>query len=171
MAEVSDKADRRQRVAACQHFQAPLQGRFDGLRRGRHDALQPQSLLEKSARLIEIAASLGCSARCRGIETSFSHRPGEENRLLALARWAGVWGHLAPDKRIPAPFFAADVSADVVANLLFGIWESDGYVSYEQTGAIRCGFTTTSEQLAHQIHWLLLRFGISSRIRRSASPL
>ena len=37
----------------------------------------------------------------------------------------------------------------MVGNLLFGLWESDGWVSREQTGGIRCGFTTTSEQLAH----------------------
>ncbi|MEX2100397.1 MAG: intein-containing recombinase RecA [Acidimicrobiia bacterium] len=109
-----------------------------------------------------IAASLGCDTRSRGIETSISHRPGEKNGVLALARWAGLWGHLAPAKRIAAAFFAPDVSAEVIGNLLFGIWESDGYVSREQTGGIRCGFTTTSEQLAQQIHWLLLRFGVWS---------
>jgi intein/homing endonuclease len=52
-----------------------------------------------------------------------------------------------------------------VSNLLFGIFESDGWVSREQTGAIRCGFTTTSEQLARQLHWLLLRWGIGSSAR------
>src|SRR5262249_25449551 len=60
---------------------------------------------------------------------------------------------------------APDVSADVIGNLLFGIWESDGYVSREQAGGVRCGFTTTSEQLARQIHWLLLRFGIWSAVK------
>jgi recombination protein RecA len=39
-------------------------------------------------------------------------------------------------------------------------------VSREQTGGVRCGFVTTSEQLAHQLHWLLLRFGIGSSIGR-----
>ncbi|HEU4398188.1 MAG TPA: intein-containing recombinase RecA, partial [Actinomycetota bacterium] len=112
-----------------------------------------------------IAATLGCRAYSHGIQTSFSHRPGERNELLALARWAGIWGHLAPTKRIPAAFFAPDVSAEVVANLLFGIFESDGWVSREQTGGIRCGFTTTSEQLAQQLHWLLLRWGIGSSVR------
>jgi hypothetical protein len=57
------------------------------------------------------------------------------------------------------------VSAEVIANLLFGIWESDGFVSREQTGGIRCGFATTSEQLVRQIHWLLLRWGIASSIK------
>jgi recombination protein RecA len=125
--------------------------------------INTQESLQRDA--AEIASSLGCDAHPDGIETSFSHRKGEKNGLLALVRWAGIWGHLAPTKRIPPAFFAADVSADVVSNLLFGIWESDGYVSREQTGALRCGFCTTSEQLARQIHWLLLRWGIASSVR------
>jgi intein/homing endonuclease len=55
----------------------------------------------------------------------------------------------------------------VVGNLLFGLFETDGWASRERTGAIRVGFTTTSEQLAHQIHWLLLRFSIASSVRTS----
>jgi hypothetical protein len=38
-------------------------------------------------------------------------------------------------------------------------------VTREQTGGVRVGFTTTSEQLAHQLHWLLLRWGIGSSVR------
>ncbi|MGH2685631.1 MAG: LAGLIDADG family homing endonuclease [Actinomycetota bacterium] len=114
-----------------------------------------------------IASTLGCDVRKRGLEASLSHRPGEKNGVLGLVRWAGIHGHLAPTKCIPAPFFGPDVSADVVANLLFGIWESDGWVSREQTGAVRVGFTTTSDQLAHQLHWLLLRWGIGSSVRVS----
>jgi recombination protein RecA len=113
----------------------------------------------------EIAGRMGCTTRTRGIETSISHRPGEQNGVLELARWAGIWGHLAWEKTIPAPFFAPDVSSDVIGNLLFGLLESDGYVSREQTGGLRSGFTTTSEQLAYQIHWLLLRFGVWSSVR------
>ncbi|HEX2043007.1 MAG TPA: intein-containing recombinase RecA [Acidimicrobiales bacterium] len=112
-----------------------------------------------------IASTLGCDAHPDGIETSFSHPNGEKNGVLALARWAGIWGHLARQKRIPAPFFAPDVSADVVANLLFGLWESDGWVSREQAGGISCGFCMTSEQLARQVHWLLLRWGIGSSLQ------
>ncbi len=112
-----------------------------------------------------IASELGCNARARGIQVSYSHRPGEENKLIALARWAGIYGHRAPAKKLPPDFFAGDVSAEVIGELLFGLLETDGYVSREQTGAVRCGFTTTSEQLAHQIHWLLLRFGIWSAVK------
>jgi recombination protein RecA len=117
------------------------------------------------ADVISIVERLGCATRLRGIELSISHRPGERNGVLELARRAGIHGHLAPEKRVVPEFFADDVSADVVGNLVFGLFESDGHVSREQTGAIRLGYSTTSEQLAHQLHWLLLRWGIGSSVR------
>jgi recombination protein RecA len=122
---------------------------------------------EYVADVTRIAAGLGCDThkRGRGLDHALSHRKGERNGVLELVRWAGIHGHLAWEKKIPAPFFAPDVSADVVANLLLGIWSSDGYVTREQTGGVRVGFTTTSEQLAHQIHWLLLRWGIGSSVQ------
>jgi len=124
-----------------------------------------RSLQDDAAR---IAATLGCAARPKtdGIQVSFSHRPGETNELLALCRWAGVWGKLAWEKRLPSVFFSPGLAADVAANLLFGLFETDGWVSRERTGAIRVGFTTTSDQLAQQIRWMLHRFGIASSVRR-----
>jgi recombination protein RecA len=115
-----------------------------------------------------IVRDLGCDTSLHHdqLQVRISHRAGEKNGVLELCRWAGIWGHLAPSKKIPAAFFEPDVSAEVVGNLLFGLLESDGWVSREQTGAIRVGYATTSEQLAHQLHWLLLRWGISSSVRR-----
>jgi recombination protein RecA len=114
-----------------------------------------------------IAATLGCEAKPTGtIDVAISHRPGEKNGVLDLCRRAGIHGCLAPTKKAPPEFFAPEVSSDVVGNLIFGLFESDGYVSREQTGGIRVGFTTTSEQLAQQIHWLLLRWGIGSSVQR-----
>jgi recombination protein RecA len=112
-----------------------------------------------------IVAQLGCTTRRRGLELVISHRPGESNRVLELVRRAGIWGHLAPEKRLPAEFFLPELDADVAANLMFGLLESDGYVSREQTGGVRVGYTTTSEQLAHQLHWLLMRWEIGSSVR------
>jgi recombination protein RecA len=132
----------------------------------------PVSFINVSAQLQEdaahIAADLGCRATARkdGLQVSFSHRQGERNALLELCRLTGIWGKLAWEKTIPALFFAPEVSSDVVANLLFGLLETDGWVGREQNGGIRVGYATTSEQLAHQIHWLLLRWGISSSVRR-----
>jgi recombination protein RecA len=124
-----------------------------------------EALHEDAAR---IAGTLGCEAKptSQDITIAYSHRPGEKNGVLELCRWAGIYGCLAPDKRIPPPFFAPDVSAEVVGNLIFGLFETDGYFSREQTGALRVGFCTTSEQLAQQIHWLLLRWGIGSSVRQ-----
>ena len=119
--------------------------------------------LQKDA--VRIASSLGCEARAKKDGVGFSHRPGEKNGVLALCRKAEIWGKLAFEKKLPAFFFSADISAEVVGNLIFGLYESDGYVSREQTGGIRIGFTTTSEQLAQQVHWLLLRWGIGSSVR------
>jgi recombination protein RecA len=124
-----------------------------------------ESLHQDAAR---IASTLGCDVKptAHPITMAISHRPGEKNGVLELCRWAEIYGCLAPAKKLPSAFFAPDVSAEVIGNLIFGIFETDGYVSREQTGGIRVGFSTTSEQLAQQLHWLLLRWGIGSNIQR-----
>jgi recombination protein RecA len=118
--------------------------------------------------VVQIVNAMGCEVKptSHEISVAISHRLGEKNGVLELCRWAGIYGHLAWEKKIPSAFFAPEVSAEVVGNLIFGLFETDGYVSREQTGGIRAGFTTTSEQLAHQIHWLLLRWGIGSAVQR-----
>jgi recombination protein RecA len=130
----------------------------------------PVSFINVERALIDdvtrIAATLGCAAHPQGrMSLAIAHRPGERNGVLDLCRRAGIHGKLAWEKTIPNWFFGPDIAADIVGNLLFGLFESDGWVSREQTGALRVGYTTTSEQLAHQIHWLLLRFGIVSTVR------
>jgi recombination protein RecA len=124
-----------------------------------------QGVLKQDA--ARIAQSLGCEPHPKpdGVQVSFSHRRGEKNELLGLCRWAGIWGKLAWEKQIPSVFFVPNVDSNLVGNLLFGLLESDGWVTREETGAIRAGFTTTSEQLAHQVQWLLLRFGVASSVR------
>ena len=112
-----------------------------------------------------IASTLGCDPHPHGIQVFFSHRPNEKNRLRDLARWAGIFGHTAPEKRIPPAFFSPQVSAEVISNLLFGLFESDGWISPKKSNSgVRLGFCTSSSQLAQQIHWLLLRFGIGSSL-------
>ncbi|MBA3294364.1 MAG: intein-containing recombinase RecA [Geodermatophilaceae bacterium] len=113
-----------------------------------------------------IAAALGCQAKPQSaLSVALSHRKGEKNGVLELCRSAGIYGRLAWEKQVPPSVLGVDTSAEVIGNLLFGLFETDGHVSLEQTGAIKVGFTTTSEQLAHQIHWLLVRFGIGSTVR------
>ncbi len=115
----------------------------------------------------EIVAGMGCDTDLRGhgYDLAISHRPGEKNEVLELCRRTGIYGCLAWEKKLPAELFSPRISEEVLGNVLMGLWESDGYVSREQTGGLRLGFTTTSEQLAHQLHWLLLRWGIGSSVR------
>jgi len=124
-----------------------------------------ESLIADATR---IASELGCGAKRydHKLSIAFSHRKGEPNGVIALCRRARIYGKLAWEKTIPVEFFEPEISQEVVAGLLFGLFETDGWVSAEQTGAIRVGYATTSEQLAHQLHWLLLRFGIVSSVRR-----
>ena len=96
---------------------------------------------------------------------SMSHRPGEKNGVLELARRAGIWGKLAWEKSLPAEVFQPELARDVAANMIFGLLESDGYVSLDTGGCPRVGFTTTSAALAEQIRWLLLRFGVTSSVK------
>ncbi len=122
-----------------------------------------QALIDDVTR---IAATLGCAAHPQGrMSLAIAHRPGERNGVLDLCRRAGIYGKLAWEKTIPNWFFGPDITADIVGNLLCGLFESDGWVSREQTGALRVGYTTTSEQLAYQVHWLLMRFGVVSTVR------
>ena len=114
-----------------------------------------------------IAAQLGCrSNEQQRSQVQFSHRPGEPNGLLALTRRAGIHGKLAWEKTLPSEFFHPDLARSTAAHLLVGLLETDGHVSREQTGAVRFGYTTTSEQLAHQVAALLLRFEIAASVRR-----
>jgi recombination protein RecA len=116
---------------------------------------------------VRIAAALGCEAHeLHDHQIAMSHRPGEQDGVLELARRAGIWGKPAWEKSIPQWFFDDDVHPDLIGQMLFGLLESDGHVSVEQPGATRVGFTTTSEQLAQQIHWLLLRQDVMSSVRR-----
>ena len=123
---------------------------------------------EMQADVAQIVSELGCTAKqtSHDISMAISHRPGEKNGVLELCRTAGIYGKLAWEKAVPASFFDPGTSREVVGNLLFGLLETDGHVSVEVTGAARVGFTTSSEQLAHHIHWLLLRAGITSSVRR-----
>ncbi len=124
-----------------------------------------ESLQQDAAR---IAATLGCEAKptVNVGNVALSHRPGRRTVSWISAGGLVSTGCLAPTKKVPPEFFDPKVSARVVSNLVFGYFESDGYVSREQTGGIRIGFSTTSEQLAWQIHWLLLRWSIGSSVQR-----
>ncbi len=93
--------------------------------------------------------------------------------LVGDAQPVGKLTLLRPDlhdslraQRIPTPLFGAEVSEEVLANLVLGLFESGGWVTQESTGERSVGYATTSEQLAHQLHWLMLRWGVTSSVGR-----
>ena len=53
--EIGDETNRRQRIAARGHFQCPAQGRADHRRHRRPHTLQPKSLGEELASLVQVA--------------------------------------------------------------------------------------------------------------------
>jgi intein/homing endonuclease len=67
----------------------------------------------------------------------------------------------AKDKYIPQIFMKLPVHKQI--HLLHGLYESDGYFNKHQSTKV---FTTSSETLAYQISYLLLRQNIISRVSR-----
>jgi len=114
-----------------------------------------------------IAKTLGCVTLPKStplLDVSFSHEKGKKNELLALCREQGIWGKLAFEKTIPKVFFDPEIKEELVSNLIFGLLETDGWVTEEKTGSIRVGYGSVSPQLVMQLHWLLLRWGIASTV-------
>jgi recombination protein RecA len=112
-----------------------------------------------------IAAELGAEPRVDGRYLSFANGAGDRpNGVLELARRAGLWDLMPSEARVPAELMGHDVSEAVVSNLVFGLLETTGRLTrhHDDVGLV---FTTPSEQLAHQLHWLLLRWGIGSTVR------
>lgn len=88
----------------------------------------------------------------QGVETG-----SLENPLMAWLRDLGLDGKRSAERFIPAKYLGS--STDTHLDLLRGLWETDGSVSY---GSAR--FSTTSEVLARQVRWLLLTIGVRSRM-------
>ena len=131
----------------------------------------PVSFINVSAQLQEdaarIAAELGCRATARKSGSRFRSRTvrASVTPYSNCAARTGIWASwLGEDDSCAV--IRAGRGGDVVANLLFGLLESDGWWGGSRTVELRVGYATTSEQLAHQIHWLLMRWGISSSVRR-----
>src|SRR3989344_6058318 len=80
--------------------------------------------------------------------------------LLSL----GCYGKYAVDKEIPGIIFS--LKKDKIALFLNRLFSCDGsvYKNISRNGWEIC-YSTSSKKLAYQVHHLLLRFGILSKIR------
>jgi recombination protein RecA len=104
-------------------------------------------------------------ARPRSAGTFGTHEP-----LGAVAaRSLGETACSTTDRPLPAEVFASDVSEGCVANVLLGAWEGAGWITHRHSAGLQCGFRVASEQVAWQVHWLLLRWGIVNAVA-PASP-
>lgn len=80
----------------------------------------------------------------------------------------GIFGQRSAQKRLPNAVF--QLSNRQIALLLQHLWATDGCISVRQgRGGHRIFFATASEGLAHDVAALLLRLGIQSTVRWSAS--
>jgi replicative DNA helicase len=92
-------------------------------------------------------------------------RPDGVNQWL---RELGIFGQRSSEKRVPEAVFR--LSNRQIALLLSHLWATDGCIFVDQTnGANRVFLTTVSEGLAYDVVALLLRLGIQSTVRWSAS--
>jgi replicative DNA helicase len=92
--------------------------------------------------------------------------PLAHGRRNPIAEWLdklGLFGRRSREKFIPESLFA--VSKEQVALFLRHIWATDGSVTTRPSGGGRVYFASTSKIMLQGISRLLLRFGISARLR------
>ena len=93
---------------------------------------------------------------------------GNGNRWhpAGVGRWLrdlGVFGQRSREKTLPDEIFR--LRSDQIALFLRHLWATDGSITVAHNGRIRVYFATASERLARDVADLLLRLGISARIR------
>jgi replicative DNA helicase len=107
------------------------------------------------------------AARCTTLRlpAPFRLTHGTRNPIAAWLDTLGLFGLRSPEKFVPAPVF--HLPKRQIALFLRHLWATDGSVTVTKHGrGGRVHYASTSRQLVDDIARLLLRFGISCRIRR-----
>ncbi|HEY9877387.1 MAG TPA: replicative DNA helicase [Leptolyngbyaceae cyanobacterium] len=92
-------------------------------------------------------------------------QPAGVNQWL---RELGIFGQRSVEKRVPSQVF--QLSNRQISLLLRHLWATDGCIFVSQgRGGHRVFFSTVSQGLAHDVAALLLRLGVQSTVRWSAS--
>jgi replicative DNA helicase len=107
------------------------------------------------------------AARCTTLRlrAPFPLTHGKRNPIAAWLDELGLFGLRSHEKFVPAPVFC--LPKKQIALFLRHLWATDGSVTVNKTGrGGRVYYASTSRQLVDDVSRLLLRFGISSRIRR-----
>ncbi|WP_134774594.1 replicative DNA helicase [Ornithinimicrobium flavum] len=141
----------------------------------RRQALRYASVDEENLRAVSQAAlSFGVvavrddhpAARCTSLRlrAPFPLARGRRHPIVAWLDELGVFGLRSHEKFVPESLFHA--SKRQIALFLHHLWATDGSVTVNraQNGG-RIYYATTSRRLADDVSQLLLRFGISTRLR------
>ncbi|MCV2491860.1 replicative DNA helicase [Geodermatophilus sp. YIM 151500] len=108
------------------------------------------------------------AARCTSLRlrAPFPLTHGRRNPIAAWLDDLGLFGLRSHEKFVPEPVFS--LPKKQIALFLRHLWATDGSVTVNENGrGGRICYASTSRQLVDDISRLLLRFGISCRIRRT----
>jgi len=105
------------------------------------------------------------AARCTSLRLPAPYHlaHGRRNPIVAWLDSMGLFGLRSQEKFIPPHVFS--LSQGQLALFLRHLWATDGSVTVAKSGAVRVYYGTTSERLARELQILLLRFGITARLR------
>jgi replicative DNA helicase len=108
------------------------------------------------------------AARCTTLRlrAPFPLTHGKRNPIAAWLDELGLFGLRSHEKFVPAPVFC--LPKNQIALFLRHLWATDGSVTLNKNGrGGRVYYASTSRTLVDGLSRLLLRFGISGRIRRT----
>src|SRR5690242_6939953 len=105
------------------------------------------------------------AARCTSLRLPAPYHltHGRRNPIAAWLDSMGLFGLRSHEKFIPPHVFS--LSQGQLALFLRHLWATDGSVTVAKSGAVRVYYGTTGERLARELQILLLRFGITARLR------
>ncbi|PPK98206.1 replicative DNA helicase [Kineococcus xinjiangensis] len=108
------------------------------------------------------------AARCTSLRLPAPHRltHGRRNPIAAWLDELGLFGLRSFEKFVPAEVFS--LPKRQIALFLHHLWATDGSVTVRKDGrGGRIYYASTSRRLVDDVSRLLLRFGISARVRRT----
>jgi replicative DNA helicase len=108
----------------------------------------------------DYAAARGATLR---LPAPFRLAGGRRNPIAEWLDGMGLFGRRSPEKFIPERLFG--LPKEQVKILLRHLWATDGSVTTRPGGGGRVSFASTSRSLVEGVARLLLRFGISARLR------
>ena len=105
------------------------------------------------------------AARCTSLRLPAPYHltRGRRNPIAAWLDSMGLFGLRSHEKFIPPRIFS--LPQDQLALFFRHLWATDGSVTVSKSGGVRIYYGSTSERLVRELHILLLRFGITARLR------